>query len=51
MTGFLACLYGTIVGVSAIVLKLLEKGKPMPFGPFLVVGAITTIFFWRFITV
>lgn len=45
MTGFLACLYGTIVGISAIALKLLEKGKPMPFGPFLVIGAITTMFF------
>lgn len=44
ITGFLACLYGTIIGLTAMALKLLEKGKPIPFGPFLVLGAITTIF-------
>ena len=44
MTSFLACLFGTIIGMTAIALKLLGKGKPMPFGPFLVVGAILTMF-------
>jgi leader peptidase (prepilin peptidase)/N-methyltransferase len=44
LTGFLACLVGTIVGGGAIVLKLLKKGQPMAFGPYLVLGAISTIF-------
>ncbi|WP_017293012.1 prepilin peptidase [Geminocystis herdmanii] len=44
LTGFLACFVGTIVGGGAIVLKLLKKGQPMPFGPYLVLGAISTIF-------
>ncbi|BAQ63554.1 A24 family peptidase [Geminocystis sp. NIES-3709] len=44
LTGFLACLLGTIFGVCAIVFKLLKKGQPMPFGPFLVLGAISTMF-------
>ena len=44
ITAFLACFFGTIVGVTAIALKLLAKGKPMPFGPFLVLGAILTMF-------
>lgn len=44
ITGFLACLFGTIIGITAIALKLLPKGKPMPFGPFLVVGAVSTMF-------
>ncbi|MBL1209227.1 A24 family peptidase, partial [Geminocystis sp. GBBB08] len=45
ITGFVACFFGTIVGVSAIAFKILEKDKPIVFGPFLVIGAITTIFF------
>ncbi|BAQ61352.1 leader peptidase (Prepilin peptidase) [Geminocystis sp. NIES-3708] len=49
ITGFLACVYGTIIGFGAIALKLLEKGKPMPFGPFLVLGAITAIFLGDFL--
>ena len=44
VTAFLACFFGTIIGITAIALKLLGKGKPMPFGPFLVVGAILTMF-------
>jgi leader peptidase (prepilin peptidase)/N-methyltransferase len=44
ITAFIACFFGTIVGITAIALKLLGKGKPMPFGPFLVIGAILTMF-------
>lgn len=44
LTGFLACAFGTIIGVSAIVLKLHHKGNPMAFGPYLVLGAIVTLF-------
>jgi leader peptidase (prepilin peptidase)/N-methyltransferase len=44
ITSFLACLLGTIIGITAIALKLLGRGKPMPFGPFLVVGAVLTMF-------
>ncbi len=44
ITSFLACFFGTIIGVTAIALKLLPQGKPMPFGPFLVLGAISTMF-------
>ena len=45
ITGFLACCFGSIIGISAIALKLLPKGKPIPFGPFLVLGAMVTIFY------
>jgi leader peptidase (prepilin peptidase)/N-methyltransferase len=45
MTGFLACLYGSIIGISAITFKLLKKGQEIPFGPFLVLGAVSTMFF------
>lgn len=45
LTAFIACGIGVIIGVSAIVLGLLKKGNPIPFGPFLVLGAILTMFF------
>ncbi|AFZ48214.1 type 4 prepilin peptidase 1 [Cyanobacterium stanieri PCC 7202] len=45
ITGFLACLVGALVGISAIALGSLKKGQPMPFGPFLVVGAMIALFY------
>ncbi len=44
VTGFLACSVGAIVGGAAIALGLLGRRHPFPFGPFLVLGAILTIF-------
>jgi leader peptidase (prepilin peptidase)/N-methyltransferase len=57
LTAFLACAIGSIVGVGAIAFGWLQKGQPIPFGPFLVLGAILTIFFgdsllsmyWKFV--
>ncbi len=45
ITGFLACLIGTIIGISAIAFGSLKKGQAMPFGPFLVIGAIISMFY------
>ena len=44
MTGFLACAVGTIIGIFALSVGWLKKGQPFPFGPFLAIGAILTIF-------
>jgi leader peptidase (prepilin peptidase)/N-methyltransferase len=44
VTTFLACALGSLIGVSAMALGWLEKGQPMPFGPFLALSAILTIF-------
>lgn len=44
LTGFIACLIGSVLGISAIALGLLKKGQPFPFGPFLAMGAILTLF-------
>lgn len=44
LTAFLACAYGTIVGITAIALKLIRRQQPIPFGPFLVLACITVIF-------
>lgn len=44
LTGFVACGVGAVVGGWAIALGLLSRKQPMPFGPFLVLGAALTVF-------
>nr|WP_242028422.1 A24 family peptidase [Pseudanabaena sp. FACHB-2040] len=44
LSGFLACLSGAVVGGSAIALRLISRRQPMPFGPFLALGAVIAIF-------
>ncbi|MCU0535411.1 MAG: prepilin peptidase [Hydrococcus sp. Prado102] len=45
LTGFLACAIGALVGGGAIALGLLDRRQPMPFGPFLALGAALAMFF------
>lgn len=42
--GLLACFIGAIVGTSAIALGILDRRQPMPFGPFLALGAVLAAF-------
>lgn len=44
VTSFFACATGAIVGIGAIALGFLDRKQPMPFGPFISLGAILTIF-------
>jgi leader peptidase (prepilin peptidase)/N-methyltransferase len=44
LTGFLACALGAFIGGGAIALGWLSRRQPMPFGPFLALGAVITIF-------
>lgn len=44
LTGFLACACGAFVGGGAIALGILNRRQPMPFGPFLALGAAITVF-------
>ena len=44
LSGFIACSVGAVVGVVAISIGLLGKKQPMPFGPFLALGAALTLF-------
>jgi leader peptidase (prepilin peptidase)/N-methyltransferase len=39
LTGFLGCAMGAFVGGAAIALKLVSRRQPIPFGPFLALGA------------
>lgn len=45
IAGFLACAIGVLVGGGAIALGLLSRRQPMPFGPFLALGAALSLFF------
>lgn len=44
LAGFLACAVGAFAGGGAIALGWLNRRQPMPFGPFLALGAGLTIF-------
>lgn len=44
LSSFLACLLGTLTGLGAIALGHLHRRQPLPFGPFLALGAILTLF-------
>jgi leader peptidase (prepilin peptidase) / N-methyltransferase len=50
---FLSCLIGCVVGIGfgfgAIALKVIKRGKPFPFGPFLALGAILAVFYGEFL--
>ncbi|HEY9636872.1 MAG TPA: prepilin peptidase [Coleofasciculaceae cyanobacterium] len=44
LSGFIACAVGAFAGGGAIALGWLDRRQPMPFGPFLALGAGLTIF-------
>jgi leader peptidase (prepilin peptidase) / N-methyltransferase len=44
LSSFLACVVGALVGGGAMALRRINRRQPMPFGPFLAVGAAITIF-------
>jgi leader peptidase (prepilin peptidase)/N-methyltransferase len=44
LSSFLACALGAFIGGGAIALGLLNRRTPVPFGPFLALGAVITLF-------
>lgn len=42
---FLACLFGALYGVGLMAAGKFKKRKPVPFGPFIAIGALTAYFF------
>lgn len=45
LTFLLACFIGAFVGIALIILKVVERRQPIPFGPYIVLAAIITYFF------
>lgn len=39
VSAFLACLFGSIIGIGGMTLGLIGRRQPIPFGPYLVLGA------------
>ena len=44
LAGFIACGVGALVGGATIILSQRQWGQKMPFGPFLALGAVITLF-------
>lgn len=44
LTIFLGSVAGSLIGISLMTLKKKKRDDPIPFGPFLVLGAITSLF-------
>lgn len=44
VAGFLACILGAFAGGGAIALGWISRRQPMPFGPFLALGAVLALF-------
>lgn len=42
---FLSTLYGTFFGIVGMLMGKVKKGKPFPFGPFIVLGSLTAYYF------
>lgn len=42
---FLACLLGAVVGIALMALKIVERKQPIPFGPYIVAGALLSYFY------
>jgi leader peptidase (prepilin peptidase) / N-methyltransferase len=46
---FIATLIGAIFGIIGILLRLLERNKPVPFGPFIAIGTLLAYFYGNII--
>ncbi|MEC1759139.1 prepilin peptidase [Schinkia azotoformans] len=42
---FMSTLFGSIFGIIGLLIKKVERGKPMPFGPYIALGTIVT-YYW-----
>ena len=47
LTLMVAALVGSVVGIGLISLKLLRRDQYIPFGPFLALGALISLFYYR----
>lgn len=48
---FLSCVLGSIIGVSLIVFKIIDRKSPIPFGPFILLTASFQIFFPKYFSI
>jgi leader peptidase (prepilin peptidase) / N-methyltransferase len=44
---FLSTIYGAIFGVLGLLFKVVKRGNPIPFGPFIAAGTLTAYYFYE----
>ncbi len=49
MTIMVGSLLGSLVGLTLIATRVIKRGDYIPFGPFLVCGALVSLFFGQFL--
>jgi leader peptidase (prepilin peptidase) / N-methyltransferase len=49
LTGFIACLLGAVVGGAGIAFGWINRRQPIPFGPFLAIGAALSAFWGNYL--
>ena len=46
---FFACLYGSVIGLTGLLMGVFKKGQPIPFAPYIALGTLTTYFYGEWI--
>ncbi len=44
LTFFLSCVFGAVIGLVLLIFGIVKRGRPMPFGPYIAMAAITVYF-------
>lgn len=44
---FLSTLFGAVFGIIGLAFKIVKKGNPIPFGPFIALGTLTAYYFYE----
>ena len=47
LTFFFAALFGAIIGGILLIFKMIKRKQPIPFGPYIVIGAIISYFYGK----
>jgi len=47
LTIMVGALVGSVIGLGLIALKVMRRDQYLPFGPFLALGAVVSLFFYR----
>jgi len=45
LTFFFSVVYGAVIGMLLMLLRIMKKRQPVPFGPFIAAGALTAYYF------
>lgn len=46
---FVSTFFGAVIGIIGMLFKVVKKGEPIPFGPFIVAGTLTVFFYGEYL--